>query len=58
MTKNRYYCPYCDVYLAHDSMSARRDHDSGVKHRENVINWYKHFMPPLPSASYYTQRKD
>ena len=36
----RYYCDYCDIFLTHDSMKARKDHVAGYKHREQVRNYY------------------
>eukprot|EP00961_Rhodomonas_salina_P088913 1196393-Rhodomonas_salina.1 len=34
----RYYCDYCDVFLTHDSHSVRKQHNSGRKHRDNVMS--------------------
>ena len=42
MTK--YYCDYCEVYLAHDSQSARRQHSRGKKHQECVRAYYLTFL--------------
>ncbi|KAL0214511.1 hypothetical protein P9112_006695 [Eukaryota sp. TZLM1-RC] len=36
----RYYCEYCDVYLAFDSPSVRKDHNEGWKHKGNVRNYW------------------
>ncbi|ROT37680.1 hypothetical protein SODALDRAFT_279440, partial [Sodiomyces alkalinus F11] len=32
---------YCDVYLTHDSMSVRKDHNSGRNHLRNVVDYYQ-----------------
>mmetsp|Transcript_32612 Transcript_32612/g.54977 ORF Transcript_32612/g.54977 Transcript_32612/m.54977 type:complete len:147 (+) Transcript_32612:67-507(+) len=36
----RFYCDYCDAYLTHDSMSGRKQHMRGWKHKENFKNFY------------------
>lgn len=36
----KFYCEYCDIYLTHDSIRARRDHKQGWKHVQNVKNYY------------------
>lgn len=36
----KYYCDYCDIYLTHNSLKARKDHIAGYKHRDQVRNWY------------------
>ncbi|KAI8585523.1 U1 zinc finger-domain-containing protein [Geranomyces variabilis] len=35
-----YYCDYCDCILTHDSLSARRDHNKGKIHRQQVRDYY------------------
>ena len=40
----RYYCDYCDTYLAHDSAPGRKQHNRGWKHRENVKQYYEGHM--------------
>lgn len=37
----KFFCDYCDVYLTHDSMSVRKDHNSGRNHLRNVIDYYQ-----------------
>lgn len=37
----KYYCDYCNIYLTHDTLKVRRDHNSGWKHALQVKN---HFM--------------
>ncbi|KAI8908461.1 U1 small nuclear ribonucleoprotein C [Gorgonomyces haynaldii] len=36
----RFYCDYCDIYLTHDSIRVRRDHNAGWKHKLYVLNYY------------------
>jgi hypothetical protein len=31
---------YCDIFLTHDTLNVRKDHNSGWKHRMNVQNFY------------------
>ena len=45
----RYYCYYCDVNLTHDSPAVRKLHNSGVKHRKNVLTYYAQFLPSSSS---------
>lgn len=45
MGKKRIYCPYCDVYLVHNSLRARRDHNSGFKHIAAFSIYYHRFLP-------------
>jgi U1 small nuclear ribonucleoprotein C len=40
----KYYCDYCDVFLAHDSRSVRKLHNSGWKHKMNVKAYYGQFI--------------
>ena len=40
----RYYCDYCEVYLAHDSFRSRRQHMYGWKHRANVKMYYQPYV--------------
>ena len=40
----KFYCDYCDTYLAHDSPSVRKTHCSGQKHKENVKDYYQKWM--------------
>ena len=37
----KYYCDYCNIYLTHDTVKVRRDHNSGWKHALQVK---LHFM--------------
>ncbi|KAL0490065.1 U1 small nuclear ribonucleoprotein C [Acrasis kona] len=39
----KYYCDYCDVFLAVDSPSVRKMHNSGWKHKTNVRAYYAQF---------------
>ncbi|OWZ35289.1 U1 small nuclear ribonucleoprotein C [Cryptococcus neoformans] len=36
----KYYCDYCDIYLTHDSMNARKAHNSGRNHVANVRDYF------------------
>ena len=45
MGKKRAYCPYCDVYLVHNSLRSRRDHTIGWKHIASFQAYYARFMP-------------
>ena len=47
MGKKRCYCPYCDVYLVHNSIRARRDHICGFKHIAAVSCYYQNFIPQM-----------
>lgn len=40
----KFYCDYCDTYLTHDSPSVRKTHNSGKKHKDNVISYYQQWM--------------
>ncbi|KAL0222544.1 hypothetical protein RCL1_002398 [Eukaryota sp. TZLM3-RCL] len=46
----RYYCDYCDVFLAFDSPDVRADHNGGWKHQGNVRNYYAMFALHAPST--------
>ncbi|KDQ57436.1 hypothetical protein JAAARDRAFT_47417 [Jaapia argillacea MUCL 33604] len=35
VSKNRYYCKYCEIYIADDAPS-RRQHETGLRHKGNV----------------------
>ena len=45
MGKKRQYCPYCDVFLVHNSLRSRRDHAMGWKHICSVQAYYSRFLP-------------
>jgi U1 small nuclear ribonucleoprotein C len=45
----KYYCDYCDVFLAVDSPSVRKMHNSGWKHKTNVRAYYAQFVPDAHS---------
>ena len=45
MGKKKCYCPYCDVYLIHNSLRARRDHTIGYRHVANFHAYYARFFP-------------
>ncbi|WWD16978.1 hypothetical protein CI109_101412 [Kwoniella shandongensis] len=36
----KYYCDYCDIYLTHDSMNARKAHNTGRNHISNVRDYF------------------
>ncbi|WVR06739.1 hypothetical protein IAU60_003774 [Kwoniella sp. DSM 27419] len=36
----KYYCDYCDIYLTHDSMNARKAHNTGRNHVANVRDYF------------------
>jgi U1 small nuclear ribonucleoprotein C len=40
----KYFCDYCDVYLTHDTLNARRSHNQGWKHKANVRAYYSQFL--------------
>jgi hypothetical protein len=44
MGKKRAYCPYCDVYLVHNSLRSRRDHSEGWKHIAAFQTYYARFL--------------
>ncbi|KAJ1768890.1 U1 small nuclear ribonucleoprotein C [Coemansia sp. RSA 1813] len=37
----KYYCDYCDIFLTHDSVSVRKAHNTGWKHINQVIAYYR-----------------
>ena len=52
-TMPRYFCDYCQMYLTHDSQSARRQHNYGWKHRDAFrLHYAKLMRDPryVPSA--------
>jgi U1 small nuclear ribonucleoprotein C len=54
----KFYCDYCDIYLAHSSIGGRRQHCIGRKHIQNKIDYYQRIvreqglamMPILPGG--------
>jgi U1 small nuclear ribonucleoprotein C len=36
----KFYCDYCDIFLTHDSMRVRNDHNAGWKHKMHLQNYY------------------
>ena len=54
----KFYCDYCDIYLAHSSIGGRRQHAIGRKHIQNKVEYYQRTiremgvpmmgMPPPP----------
>lgn len=51
MGKKRAYCPYCDVYLPHNSLNSRRTHNIGWKHIASVQAYYfRYFSQHLQSG--------
>ncbi|OHT14839.1 U1 zinc finger family protein [Tritrichomonas foetus] len=45
MGKKRAYCPYCDVYLVHNSLRSRRDHAIGWKHLASFQAYFARYLP-------------
>ena len=43
MGKRRAYCPYCDVFLVHNSLRSRRDHNEGWRHVAAFQAYYARF---------------
>ncbi|KAJ2560023.1 U1 small nuclear ribonucleoprotein C [Coemansia sp. RSA 1933] len=37
----KYYCDYCDIFLTHDSVSVRKAHNTGWKHINQVVVYYR-----------------
>ncbi len=50
----KYFCDYCNVYLAHDSASARKTHNKGYKHKANVAQWYAQYAEPTTTPTTLT----
>jgi U1 small nuclear ribonucleoprotein C len=46
----KYYCDYCDVFLTHDTLNARRSHNKGWKHKTNVRAYYSQFLEGTKST--------
>lgn len=44
----KYYCDYCDIYLAHSSIGGRRQHTIGRKHIQNKIDYYQKVVRDRP----------
>jgi hypothetical protein len=44
MGKKRAYCPYCDVFLVHNSLRSRRDHNEGWRHIAAFQTYYARFF--------------
>lgn len=38
------YCDYCDVFLTHDSVAVRKQHNDGNRHKQNVCEYYRQFI--------------
>lgn len=38
------YCDYCDVFLTHDSVAVRKQHNDGNRHKQNVCDYYRQFV--------------
>ncbi|KAF4674857.1 hypothetical protein FOL47_008605 [Perkinsus chesapeaki] len=36
----KYYCEYCDIFLAHSSFFGRKQHCTGRKHIQNKIDYF------------------
>ena len=57
------FCDYCDVYLTHDSMSVRKDHNSGRNHIRNVVDYYQRMLDgnkamKAPALKHHPQKSD
>ena len=46
----KFYCEYCDVYLAHESVGVRRQHKKGRKHKDNVRAYYLSYVEKHPEV--------
>ena len=46
----KFYCDYCDVFLTNDSISVRKLHNKGWKHKTNVRAFYAQFVDDPTSA--------
>lgn len=53
--KQRAYCPYCDVYLVHNSLRSRRDHNEGWKHIAAFQAYYSRFASQASQQMNNTQ---
>ncbi|KAL9934665.1 hypothetical protein V8E36_006440, partial [Tilletia maclaganii] len=42
---------YCDILLTHNSIAARKDHNSGRNHLANVRNHYQHTFNETPALT-------
>lgn len=40
----KFYCDYCDIYLAHSSIGGRRQHCIGRKHIQNKTDYYQRIV--------------
>mmetsp|Transcript_6755 Transcript_6755/g.5768 ORF Transcript_6755/g.5768 Transcript_6755/m.5768 type:complete len:123 (-) Transcript_6755:50-418(-) len=40
----KYFCEYCDIFLAHSSFFGRKQHSTGRKHIQNKIDYYTEQM--------------
>lgn len=38
------YCDYCDVFLTNDSVTVRKQHNEGNRHKHNVCEYYRHYI--------------
>jgi U1 small nuclear ribonucleoprotein C len=48
----KFYCDYCDIYLAHSSIGGRRQHCIGRKHIQNKIDHYQKIVRDQGHASF------
>eukprot|EP01060_Flectonema_neradi_P023574 TRINITY_DN3183_c1_g1_i1.p1 TRINITY_DN3183_c1_g1~~TRINITY_DN3183_c1_g1_i1.p1 ORF type:complete len:181 (+),score=31.70 TRINITY_DN3183_c1_g1_i1:134-676(+) len=53
----KYYCHYCDTYLAHYSPGVRKQHNRGKKHRNSVDQYFNAFVTEYPEAARDIARK-
>ena len=58
MGKKRAYCPYCDVYLVHNSLRSRRDHLVGWKHMASFQAYYARFYSNHFKKNNFGQQED
>ena len=46
----KFYCEYCDVYLAIESVGVRRQHRKGRKHKDNMRAYYLSYIEKNPET--------
>lgn len=47
----KFYCDYCDRYLAYGSFQSRKEHREGHNHKDNVKRYYSQYLPIAPTFS-------
>lgn len=48
---------YCELYLTHETLNARKDHNKGWKHLMNVKNYYARLIDEGVSMWEASERK-